>query len=146
MKITWGTKLVALTVLFMCFIVFMIVKMVKQDVALIETDYYEKGENYQATIDENKGADSLILFEIINVNNQTVLRLENRAHKTISNAQLNLKYLANKTKDKTFEVQIGDSLPSVFDISSFEKGNWVGKLNWTDNSGKHYLEKNFDIK
>jgi hypothetical protein len=124
----------------------MIVKMVKQDVALIETDYYEKGENYQATIDENKGADSLIQFEIINVNNQTVLRLKNIAHKTISNAQLNLKYLANKTKDKTFEVQIGDSLPSVFDISSFEKGNWVGKLNWTDNSGKHYLEKNFDLK
>ena len=146
MKITWGTKLVALTVLFMCFIVFMIVKMVKQDVALIENDYYEKGENYQATIDENKGADSLILFEIINVNSQTVLRIENRAHRSISNAQLNLKYLANKTKDKTFEVQIGDSLPSVFDISSFEKGNWVGKLNWTDNSGKHYLEKNFDLK
>ena len=146
MKITWGTKLVALTVLFMCFIVFMSVKMVKQDVALIETDYYEKGENYQATIDENKGADSLILFEIINVNSQTVLRLENRAHRTISNAQLNLKYLANKTKDKTFEVQIGDSIPTNIDITNFEKGNWVGNLNWTDNSGKHYLEKNFDLK
>jgi hypothetical protein len=146
MKITWGTKLVALTVLFMCFIVFMIVKMVKQDVALIETDYYEKGENYQATIDENKGADSLILFEVINVNNQTVLRLKNIAHKTISNAQLNLKYLANKTKDKTFEVQIGDSIPTDIDITNFEKGNWVGNLNWTDNSCKHYLEKNFDLK
>jgi hypothetical protein len=146
MKITWGTKLVAFTVLFMCFIIFMIVKMVNQDVALIETDYYEKGENYQATIDENKGADSLILFEIINVNSQTVLRLENRAHRTISNAKLNLKYLANKTKDKTFEVQIGDSIPTNIDITNFEKGNWVGNLNWTDNSGKHYLEKNFDLK
>ncbi|MFA9214144.1 MAG: FixH family protein [Candidatus Methylacidiphilales bacterium] len=146
MKITWGTKLVALTVLFMCFIVFMVIKMVNQDVALIENDYYEKGENYQATIDENKGADSLILFEIINVNSQTVLRIENRAHRTISNAQLSLKYLANKTKDKTFEVQIGDSIPTNIDISNFEKGNWVGNLNWTDNSGKHYLEKNFDLK
>lgn len=146
MKITWGTKLVAFTILFMCFIIFMIVKMVKQDVALIETDYYEKGENYQATIDESMGADSLILFEIINVNSQTVLRLKNIANKPISNAQLNLKYLANKTKDKTFEVQISDSIPTNIDITNFEKGNWVGKLNWTDNSGKHYLEKNFDLK
>jgi hypothetical protein len=120
--------------------------MVKQDVALIETDYYEKGENYQNTIDENKGADSLILFEVITNNNQTVLRLSNVAHKTVSNAQLNLKYLANKAKDKTFEAQINDSLPTVFDITNFEKGNWVGKLNWSDNSGKHYLEKSFDIK
>ncbi len=146
MKISWGTKLVVLTLLFMCFIIFMVIKMVNQDVALIENDYYEKGENYQATINENKGADSLILFEVSNVNSQTVLRLKNIAHKTISNAQLSLKYLANKTKDKTFEVQIRDSIPLVFDLTSFEKGNWVGKLNWTDNSGKHYLEKNFDLK
>jgi hypothetical protein len=146
MKINWGTKLVALTVLFMCFIIFMIIKMVNQDVALIETDYYEKGENYQNTINENKGVDSLIVFEIKTQNQKTLLNINNVGKRTILNASVNFKYLANKEKDKAFDIQLNDTSSTQIDLTNFEKGNWISKFSWTDNLGKHYLEKNFKVE
>ena len=32
------------------------------------------------------------------------------------------------------------------DLTDFEKGNWIARLNWSDKNGKHYLEKNFKIQ
>jgi hypothetical protein len=109
MKMNWGTKLVALTVLFMCFIIFMIIKMVNQDVALIETDYYEKGENYQNTINENKGVDSLISFEIKTQNDKTLLLINNVGNRTILNASVNFKYLVVSYKVRRIWCPISSS-------------------------------------
>ena len=73
MKITWGTKLVIFMAMFMGFIILMAVRMMKEDISLIQTDYYEKGENYQTIIDENKGVDSLVNFQFIQNNNESIL-------------------------------------------------------------------------
>lgn len=146
MKITWGTKLVIFMALFMAFIIFLTVRMMKEDISLIQTDYYEKGENYQATIDENKGVDSLINFQLIQASNKTFLTIKNLKNNPISNAKLQLIYLANKANDKEFDVQIIDTITTEIDLSSFDKGNWISRLNWKDKNGKHYSEKNFKIQ
>ena len=146
MKITWGTKLVIFMAMFMGFIILMAVRMMKEDILLIQTDYYEKGENYQAIIDENKGADSLLNFQLNQNNNESILAIKNLKINPISNAKLQLIYLANKANDKEFDVQITDTITSKFDLTDFEKGNWIARLNWSDKNGKHYLEKNFKIK
>ena len=146
MKITWGTKLVIFMAMFMGFIILMAVRMMKEDILLIQTDYYEKGENYQAIIDENKGADSLLNFQLNQNNNESILAIKNLKINPISNAKLQLIYLANKANDKEFDVQITDTITSKFDLTDFEKGNWIARLNWSDKNGKHYLEKNFKIQ
>jgi hypothetical protein len=146
MKITWGTKLVIFMAMFMGFIIFLTVRMMKEDISLIQTDYYEKGENYQATIDENKGVDSLINFQFIQNNSESILAIKNLKNNAISNAKLQLIYLANKANDKEFDVQIIDTITTKIDLSSFEKGNWISRLNWNDKNGKHYSEKNFKIQ
>jgi hypothetical protein len=146
MKITWGTKLVVFMALFMGFIIFLTVRMMKEDISLIQTDYYEKGENYQNTIDENKGVDSLINFQLIQGSNKTALTIKNLKNNPISNAKLQLIYLANKANDKEFDVQIIDTITTEIDLSSFDKGNWISRLNWSDKNGKHYSEKNFKIQ
>ncbi|MFZ4796668.1 MAG: FixH family protein [Bacteroidia bacterium] len=146
MKITWGTKLVVFMAMFMGFIILMAVRMMKEDISLIQTDYYEKGENYQTTIDENKGVDSLIIFQFIQNNSESILAIKNLKSNPISNAKLQLIYLANKANDKEFDVQIIDSITTKFDLSNFEKGNWITRLNWSDKNGKHYSEKTFKIQ
>ena len=146
MKITWGTKLIIFMAIFMGFIIFMALRMMKEDISLIQTDYYEKGENYQAIIDENKGADSLLNFQFNQNNSESILAIKNLKVHTISNAKLQLIYLANKANDKELDVQITDTITSKFDLTDFEKGNWIARLNWSDKNGKHYLEKNFKIQ
>ena len=146
MKITWGTKLIIFMAIFMGFIIFMALRMMKEDISLIQTDYYEKGENYQAIIDENKGADSLLNFQFNQNNSESILAIKNLKVHPISNAKLQLIYLANKANDKEFDVQITDTITSKFDLTDFEKGNWIARLNWSDKNGKHYLEKNFKIQ
>jgi hypothetical protein len=146
MKITWGTKLVIFMAMFMGFIILMAVRMMKEDISLIQTDYYEKGENYQTIIDENKGVDSLVNFQFIQNNNESILAIKNLKGNQISKAKLQLIYLANKVNDKEFDVQITDTITSKFDLTDFEKGNWIARLNWSDKNGKHYLEKNFKIQ
>lgn len=146
MKITWGTKLVVFMAMFMGFIILMAVRMMKEDISLIQTDYYEKGENYQATINENKGVDSLINFQIIQNNSESILAIKNLKNNPISNAKLQLIYLANKANDKEFDVQIIDTITTKFDLTNFEKGNWISRLNWSDKNGKHYSEKTFKVQ
>ncbi len=146
MKITWGTKLVIFMAMFMGFIILMAVRMMKEDISLIQTDYYEKGENYQAIIDENKGADSIINFQFIQSSMESILAIKNLKINPISNAKLQLIYLANKVNDKEFDVQITDTITTKFDLSNFEKGNWIARLNWNDKNGKHYSEKNFKLQ
>jgi len=146
MKITWGTKLVIFMAMFMGFIIFMAIRMMKEDISLIQTDYYEKGENYQNTIDESKGADSLINFQFNEGSGESILAIKNLKKNPISNAKLQLIYLANKTNDKEFDVQIIDTITTEIHLSSFDKGNWISRLNWSDKNGKHYLEKNFKIQ
>lgn len=146
MKITWGTKLVIFMAMFMGFIILMAVRMMKEDISLIQTDYYEKGENYQTIIDENKGVDSLVNFQFIQNNNESILAIKNLKGNQISNAKLQLIYLANKANDKEFDVQIIDTITTEIDLSIFDKGNWISRLNWNDKNGKHYSEKTFKIQ
>lgn len=124
----------------------MVVKMIRQDINLIENDYYEKGENYQTIINENVGADSLINFQFVVTNKQTKLLIKNISNNDVLKANLSLIYLANKAKDKNMEVQLQDTLTTQIDLSGLEKGNWLSQFNWNDKDGKHYLEKNFFIK
>lgn len=146
MKISWGTKLVIFMAMFMGFIIFMAVRMMKEDVSLIQNDYYENGENYQVTIDENKGVDSLINFEVVQKNNEPVLQITNLKNNPITDAKLQMIYLANKANDKTFEVQLIDTITTEIELKSFDKGNWISRFKWSDHQGKHYAEKNFKIQ
>jgi hypothetical protein len=146
MKITWGTKLVIFMAMFMGFIILMALRMMKEEISLIQTDYYEKGENYQNTINESIGADSLIYFQFNEGTGEPILTIKNLKKNPISNAKLQLIYLANKTNDKEFVIQIIDTTATEIDLSSFDKGNWISRLNWSDKNGKHYLEKNFKIQ
>jgi hypothetical protein len=63
MKINWGHKLVFFMILFMAFITTLVVLMIRQDIPLVETDYYEKGINFESELrkyEKSKGLDHRI--------------------------------------------------------------------------------------
>lgn len=146
MKLNWGTKLVIAAALFMAFIITLSVKMIKQDVVLVENDYYEKGEAYQATIDANKGADSLLAITIASDNNQQILHIKNKQHKKIHDAYIQFYCLANKAFDKRIPVDFNyETYDCAVGLHDFAKGNWVAKVIWNDEQGAHYLEEHLHL-
>ncbi len=132
----------------MAFIVAMIVGMLKQDVALLEKDYYTKGENYQTTINENRGADSLLNVSIENVAgaNAKTLRIQNPFQNKVKEVNIYFYYLADKAQDKQMVASFNDSNNScMIDLTNFAKGNWLSKITWRDEQGQHYIEKRLSI-
>lgn len=65
MNLNWGHKLVFFMVVFMSFITILVVMMIKQDIPLVESDYYEKGINYESELrkfEKSKGLDHKIVY------------------------------------------------------------------------------------
>lgn len=64
MKFNWGTKLAIAMAAFMLMIIIFVVLMMREDVNLVESDYYPKGQKYQEIIDKKEQSaglnDSLI--------------------------------------------------------------------------------------
>lgn len=148
MKLNWGTKLVVAAALFMAFIIVLSVKMIKQDVVLVENDYYEKGEAYQSTIDANKGADSLLKVTVVinNTHDNQTLHIENTQHKKIHTAYIQFYCLANKAFDKRMPIDLNNETNDFYiDLNTFEKGNWIAKIIWNDEQGIHYLEEHLHL-
>ncbi len=148
MKLNWGTKLVMAAALFMAFIIILSVKMIKQDVVLVENDYYEKGEAYQSTIDANKGADSLLKVAVVlnNTHHNQTLHIENMQHKKIHAAYIQFYCLANKAFDKRIPIDLNNETNDCsIDLNAFEKGNWIAKIIWNDEQGIHYLEEHLHL-
>lgn len=146
MKLNWGTKLVVAAALFMAFIITMSVKMINEDVVLVENDYYEKGEAYQTTIDANKGADSLLDVRVLQGNNSQVLQIRNIQGKKIGSAYIQFYCLANKAFDKRLPIDLNNEANDCsIDLNAFEKGNWIAKIIWNDEQGIHYLEEHLHI-
>jgi hypothetical protein len=54
MKFNWGTKLAIAMAAFMIMIIIFVVLMMREDVNLVESDYYPKGQKYQEIIDKKQ--------------------------------------------------------------------------------------------
>ncbi len=59
MKINWGTKLAIAMAAFMIMITTFVVLMMREDISLVETDYYPKGQQYQEIIDKKQHSSEL---------------------------------------------------------------------------------------
>ncbi|MFN5024658.1 MAG: FixH family protein [Bacteroidota bacterium] len=60
MKLNWGHKLVVFMIIFMLFITILVVVMSRQHVSLVETNYYERGMNYENELRKHEKTKGLI--------------------------------------------------------------------------------------
>jgi hypothetical protein len=66
MKLNWGHKLVFFMILFMLFIVTLVVMMSRESVSLVETNYYERGMQYENELRKHantKGLDHKLEYD-----------------------------------------------------------------------------------
>lgn len=140
MRINWGTKLVFFTLIFMAFIVTLVVIISRQDVPLVEQNYYEKGLEYQHQIDNSQRVDSLFSV-LVSPDGLEVMPLETR---------LQGKYTvffyrpSDPAMDKEFEDQPVSGKKAVYDLGQLASGKWKVGIYW-DEEGKSYrIERELD--
>ena len=137
----WGTKLFIAIVIFMSFIFVLVFLSAKNQIDLVEKDYYPKGLKYQERIDEIKNAapykDSLFIEK---VNKQV------RVSYNILRADTGSIYFfrpSDNTFDRTYPFQPDSSGHIFFDADQFKKGKYLVKVFWKDAGKSFYIEKTF---
>lgn len=130
MKINWGHKLVFFTLLFMSFIVFMVYKLSKQHVDLVDKNYYEKGVKYQEEInkyDLSKNVNATIDF------NELAQTIQFSANTNLK-GKVNFYRPSNSNDDFSVPFET-DSLNTFFyKTENIKKGNWKVIFEWKHNN------------
>jgi nitrogen fixation protein FixH len=133
----WGTKLTIGLSLFMGFIVTLVVLMIaphKAD-ALIETDYYERGQAYDTDYNQKKAANEDGMTPVVEAGNKGL---------TVSFAkavtyQLELRRLSDSRFDKSFKDD--KAITRIFIPSrDLESGSWLLRIRYQVNSEPYFYQ------
>ena len=131
----WGYKIVFGLGAFMLFIIGAGIYMVTHDSdTLVESDYYEKGLNYDETFHKKENLLNDHAKPRIQVLKDTVLI---QFSSSVNKGNLNFKRLDDKNQDQQLPFYT-NSNQFKLPISSFKKGNWNLEIDWV-NSSKSYI-------
>lgn len=137
----WGTKLVIGMALFMAFIITLAVLMIRSDSDdLVDTNYYEKGIEYNKDYDrKNQLIKDKAEPEIIVEDNLTII------FKSPAVGSIRFIHSSDKTKDNTMNINSGTGTQVEFPLESFRKGHWKVSLEWKSNGKSYMYDKNIVI-
>ncbi len=123
-------------ILFMAFIVVLVTSMIKQNIDVVETNYYERGIKYQQEIDSREGAENLMSVS----NDEHSLYLKTLNLQSVKGAVYFYRPSdMKKDFEVPFEMQSGELI--AIPIDAIDKGLWNLKIKWNDSKGTHLIEK-----
>ncbi|TCC97070.1 nitrogen fixation protein FixH [Pedobacter hiemivivus] len=133
----WGTKLIIGMLCFMSFIIVLAVLMInsKPD-ALVDTDYYEKGLDYDKDYNRKEQVKSDNAAPSIRIAaDHIVLLFKNKAE-----GDIKLVRNADQRMDKKISIQTDSAKEVRIPLKGIEKGQWRLIISWTT-EGKAYLNE-----
>lgn len=137
----WGTKLVIGMALFMSFIITLAVLMIRSDSDdLVDTNYYEKGIEYDKDYVRKNQLIKDNAEPEISVNDQLTIIFKSPAMGSIR-----FIHPSDKTKDSTMNINSGTGLQVDFPLDGLRKGHWKIYLEWESNGKSYIFEKNIII-
>lgn len=130
----WGTKIVLGMGLFMVFIITLVVMMVRSNSDdLVDTDYYEKGIEYDKDYDRKNQVLKDNAEPEISVNEHLTILFKNPVSGTIR-----FIHPSDKSNDRSMPINSGAVNVIKLPLDSFKRGHWKIMLEWKS-SGKSYL-------
>ncbi len=143
-KWNWGTKLALWIITFILFMLGLVFMTFKNDITLVEKDYYPKGLDYQTRINEMENA-----------------RTENAQFK-IKQGESELSILfpgvvadsghitffrpSDNSLDRVITFTPEDEGEKHMDINDFQKGKYIMKIKWKSKDKAYYVEQVLFIK
>ncbi len=146
LKISWGTGIVIVFVIFMSATISTAVYLMNQDVNLVADDYYNQEIKYQQQIDRIKRTKKLDEKNIIAFNGSIV---NVTIPESLISSDLTGEIYFYRPSDEKSDVKIPlytDTLGvQVIPVSSLEKGLWAVKVNWLTGEMEYFVEKRIFI-
>lgn len=138
----WGARIILAYFGFMAIIAAMVTISMKQDVYLVEKDYYKQEIAYQDQIEriENNRSLGEKGLKLTHVTQPNRLKLYPPEGRSIT-AELLFFRPSDASKDKKYEVILKDAHWKNLTLDDFEKGLWKLKVNWKDGGKSYYMEK-----
>jgi hypothetical protein len=146
MKINWnwGTKLALWIVVFVLAILFLVFLTFRNDIILVEKDYYPKGLQYQTRLDEMANAKSEnAVFQILQNQNELIIAFPDVM---IDSGNLLFFRPSDSKMDRNFKVSQSDSNAVHLPLQQFTKGKYILKSQWSYQGKNFYTEKVIFIK
>lgn len=137
MKINWGGKLLIIALMFMLFVVSMVVVISRQDMPLVEKDYYERSLNYQEEIDNYANLDTSVTVNLV------ANHLEVSSTNTLLGLKVKFYRPSNPALDKDFVIDILAGKKEIFDLRDLDLGKWIISVRWIKAGKEFKISKNF---
>lgn len=100
----WGKGIIVALSLFVGFILFLVITLMRQDVDLVSEDYYKQEIDYEARIQkEQNGLNNAAKIELIEQEAYVVVQLPDSS--SLKNVVLNLKRPNDEKLDKSYKIE-----------------------------------------
>ena len=143
----WRYKITGVIVVFVSFIMFLVVKAMRQDdIHLVAKDYYKQEIEYQNEINKLKNVQNLRdHFELEYVSEHHMFRLKFPEHTT--KGEIRFFRPADARKDFKVPIAVGQDGVQLIPLQGrkMAQGFWRLKIDWQDASKKYYVERRITV-
>ncbi|MCG8474950.1 MAG: FixH family protein [Cytophagales bacterium] len=138
----WGKGIIAAYAFFVVFILTMVFWAMRQDVSLVEKDYYQEEIRYQDQIERIRNAnkeENRLEWKYDADSRQLTLKYAKKHHTQGLSGELKLFRPDNAKADILF-VMDGSSAEQVLELKKLKAGLWKIKAKWKSNDEEYYKE------
>jgi len=142
----WGTKLVIAMAAFMLMILSMVVIMFRQDISLVEKDYYPKGQAYQEMLVKEKNA---LPFEndikVLVDSGQLQVIFPDFFKPTTTTGYVQIYHRISDSQDHFSRLTLNEKGVFSYPANAL-KGRYIIKIHWQQDGTEYYTEKSVTIE
>ncbi len=145
MKWNWGTKLFIWTAAFMIMLIVFAILMMREQISLVEPDYYPKGQTHEELIEKHRNA--LSLSEQIKVDvadGRLVIQFPEELEPNNITGEVQLYHVVDESKDALYLLEV-DADGKVSIMVTSLKGRYTLKIDWRYKETNYYTEKQINI-
>jgi len=145
MKWNWGTKLVLAMAAFMTMVIIFVVLMMRENVSLVEKDYYPKGQAFQEQIDKSHNAEPWLSKIAISTEDQILkVRFPDEFDPSQISGSIHLYHRSEDGRDLYFELKNPSDSLFTFPVGNI-RGRYILKLDWMYGQKGYYSEHSLEL-
>jgi hypothetical protein len=138
----WPWGIVSFLVIFMSFFIGFAIWTFSLPINLVESEYYEKGQDYQQQIDIENRTSGLPLKPVFQFNgesNQLNVQFPSALIPEFQSGEIIFYYPADGRQDIKSKVELSSTGNAQFNLNSLKKGPWIAKFKWVMNETDYFM-------
>ena len=140
----WAVGITIVIVVFLISTIALTIIISQEDYHLVTEDYYQKDQSYQKQIDTQERTKQLAQLPVLSVDREAKTCVisfpERKSYEGIS-GEIMFFRISDATRDVTRPLQLNSEGRQHVSVSGLQSGQWIVKMNWTEEGQEYYLEE-----